>query len=280
MHVSEEDSPSGFTAVSPAVGPALRVALSVRNDLHRYGLMGMLQTVDVVADVVVVDDPDHPEHDDTVGAADGNGHGASTAAPHLMIVDSSEAPRLRRGALTRLKAQGTRVLWLVDDDIAHDHSQLALLLLGGCVVTRQLSTGSLREALRRVGRGETVVPESLLEALVDGTGSSGSLGGLDGSSDPSDPMDPSGSSGPPVPVVPRGVRLTPREREALGLMVEGLVNKQIARRMGISLHGAKRLVANILAKLDCDNRTHAVAKVLREGGGVERDCHVCLTAGR
>jgi DNA-binding NarL/FixJ family response regulator len=67
-------------------------------------------------------------------------------------------------------------------------------------------------------------------------------------------------------------RLTPREQEALLLMVEGLSNKQIARRLGISEHGAKRLVANILSKMDCSNRTLAVAKALRDGvGGVSGD---------
>jgi DNA-binding CsgD family transcriptional regulator len=67
--------------------------------------------------------------------------------------------------------------------------------------------------------------------------------------------------------LPPRPRLTPREREALQLLVEGLSNKQIARRLGISEHGAKRLVANILSKMDCSNRTSAVAKALREGVG-------------
>ncbi|MCG7526461.1 response regulator transcription factor [Streptomyces sp. OfavH-34-F] len=67
--------------------------------------------------------------------------------------------------------------------------------------------------------------------------------------------------------------LTPREQQALELLVEGLANKQIARQLGISQHGAKRLVANVLSKLNCPNRTMAVAVALREhlvdrpGGG-------------
>jgi DNA-binding CsgD family transcriptional regulator len=61
------------------------------------------------------------------------------------------------------------------------------------------------------------------------------------------------------------VRLTPREQQVLVLMVEGLSNKQIGRRLDISFHGAKRLVASILAKLDSPTRTVAVARALREG---------------
>ncbi|MDP9870197.1 MULTISPECIES: response regulator transcription factor [Streptosporangium] len=59
--------------------------------------------------------------------------------------------------------------------------------------------------------------------------------------------------------------LTSRERETLSLMAEGLSNKQIARRLGISEHGAKRHVANILAKLNCSNRTLATAVALNRG---------------
>ncbi len=58
--------------------------------------------------------------------------------------------------------------------------------------------------------------------------------------------------------------LTPRELQTLELLVEGLSNKQIARRLAISQHGAKRLVANVLSKLNCHNRTMAAAVALRE----------------
>jgi DNA-binding CsgD family transcriptional regulator len=64
---------------------------------------------------------------------------------------------------------------------------------------------------------------------------------------------------------PPAVRLTPREHQVLALMADGLSNKQIGRRLDISFHGAKRLVASVLAKLDSPTRTVAVAKALREG---------------
>lgn len=58
--------------------------------------------------------------------------------------------------------------------------------------------------------------------------------------------------------------LTAREQQTLELLVHGLSNKQLARRLHISEHGAKRLVANVLSKLNCPNRTMAVAVALRE----------------
>lgn len=59
--------------------------------------------------------------------------------------------------------------------------------------------------------------------------------------------------------------LTAREREVVTLMVEGLSNKQIARRLTISEHTAKFHIGRILAKLDADTRTEAVVRALRFG---------------
>jgi DNA-binding NarL/FixJ family response regulator len=60
-------------------------------------------------------------------------------------------------------------------------------------------------------------------------------------------------------------RLTPRELEVLVAMADGASNKAIARRLGISFHTAKFHVAAILAKLDADSRTEAVAKAAQLG---------------
>lgn len=59
--------------------------------------------------------------------------------------------------------------------------------------------------------------------------------------------------------------LTPRETEVLQRMAEGLPNKIIAARLGISLHTVKFHVAQILAKLDASSRTEAVTLGARRG---------------
>lgn len=59
--------------------------------------------------------------------------------------------------------------------------------------------------------------------------------------------------------------LTPREREVLAAMADGASNKVIARRLGISFHTAKFHVASILAKLDAETRTEALARAARLG---------------
>jgi DNA-binding CsgD family transcriptional regulator len=59
--------------------------------------------------------------------------------------------------------------------------------------------------------------------------------------------------------------LTPRERDVLRLLAEGLPNKLIADRLGISEHTAKFHVNAVLQKLGAQSRTEAVAHAFRAG---------------
>jgi DNA-binding CsgD family transcriptional regulator len=59
--------------------------------------------------------------------------------------------------------------------------------------------------------------------------------------------------------------LTPRETEVLGLLAEGLANKEIAAQLAFSTHTAKFHVESILRKLDAVNRAEAVREGIRRG---------------
>src|SRR6476659_2410156 len=59
--------------------------------------------------------------------------------------------------------------------------------------------------------------------------------------------------------------LTPREVELLELLAEGLPNKSIAVRLGISDQTVKFHVASICGKLGAANRTQAVRFAVRRG---------------
>jgi DNA-binding NarL/FixJ family response regulator len=54
--------------------------------------------------------------------------------------------------------------------------------------------------------------------------------------------------------------LTPREAQILDAIADGLTNKAIARRLGISLHTVKFHVEAVFRKLGASTRTEAVAK--------------------
>ena len=58
--------------------------------------------------------------------------------------------------------------------------------------------------------------------------------------------------------------LTPREREILQLLANGMSNADVATKLFISQETVKSHVRHILAKLEADTRTHAVAIALRE----------------
>ncbi|MFI1418624.1 response regulator transcription factor [Streptomyces sp. NPDC020731] len=111
----------------------------------------------------------------------------------------------------------------------------------GFVVQGNLTAETLTTALQRVTAGEVAMPSLLARDLMQRVGAS-------------------------TPHQRRHrAALTPRENETLVLLAQGLSNKQIARRLQISSHGAKRIVASLLMKLDAPNRTMAVVTAINSG---------------
>jgi DNA-binding NarL/FixJ family response regulator len=140
-------------------------------------------------------------------------------------------------ACTRMA--GGRALVLVED--VHAESVRDLLAIGadGYLLLDRLDAPRLAAALDQVRAGGVPMPAELLRDVL--------LPGLRERRGPA-PM-----------------ALTAREQDTLALLADGLSNKQIGRRLGISVHGAKRLVANILLKLGCPNRTSAVRRAVGVG---------------
>src|SRR5689334_17491880 len=58
--------------------------------------------------------------------------------------------------------------------------------------------------------------------------------------------------------------LSEREREILQLLAEGYHTEEIARRIGLSVETVKSDTKRVIAKLQADTRTHAVAIALRQ----------------
>jgi DNA-binding NarL/FixJ family response regulator len=80
--------------------------------------------------------------------------------------------------------------------------------------------------------------------------------------DPSLALDPSPSLDPSLAPAEA---LTPRETEVLQLLADGLTNKAIAQRLGISDHTVKFHVNAVLGKLGAQSRTEAVVRATRLG---------------
>ena len=69
----------------------------------------------------------------------------------------------------------------------------------------------------------------------------------------------------PISITDSLPQLTARESEALRLLAEGLPNKAIAGRLGISEHTVKFHVNSLMSKLGAQSRTEAVTRATRLG---------------
>jgi DNA-binding NarL/FixJ family response regulator len=59
--------------------------------------------------------------------------------------------------------------------------------------------------------------------------------------------------------------LSPREREIMDLLAQGLTGEQVAERLVLSPETVKTHIRNAMGKLEASTRVHAVAIALREG---------------
>ena len=65
------------------------------------------------------------------------------------------------------------------------------------------------------------------------------------------------------PISPGASGLTEREKQVLELLVDGLKDREIAERLGISESTVKNHVGSILSKLDVSNRTQAAVAAVK-----------------
>jgi DNA-binding NarL/FixJ family response regulator len=206
----------------------LRVAAYVENDLARHGLNAMLSALPAVRHVRLCAHPVEVIELARQGVFDLLilGLGAGNAGETCLLA-------------SEVCGHGVKVLVLiggVDEEIL---DLAAAVPCNGYLVQDDLTARALNNAISAVLAGEVPMPSFLANRLLG-------RARADARESRS-----------------RIETLTPREREVLGLLVEGLGNKQIASRLRISQHGVKRLVSNVLAKLNCSNRTLAVAIALR-----------------
>lgn len=68
-----------------------------------------------------------------------------------------------------------------------------------------------------------------------------------------------------APAMLESVRMTPRERQVINLIAEGLSNKEIAARLHIAVHTVKSHVRNVMEKLTLHSRLQIAAYAHAQG---------------
>ena len=116
------------------------------------------------------------------------------------------------------------------------------------VLPSDVAAATLALAVEAAAAGLTVLPPAATDAL---------LGSPDGAAAAAIAVRPGMAAGRPA--------LSAREREVLALLAEGLPNKVIAPRLGISEHTVKAHVAAIFEKLGTGTRAEAVVTAARLG---------------
>ena len=144
-------------------------------------------------------------------------------------------------ALRRQLSRGPVVVLSGTPAVALDLARRADQAWG--LVPPDVGPDQLTAVVRAVAAGFTVLPQALTTSVLMANGTP--------------------ARDPAAPMLPES--LTPREREVLQRLADGLPNRAIAEALGISDHTVKFHLASIFGKLGAGTRTEAVRLGLRQG---------------
>jgi DNA-binding NarL/FixJ family response regulator len=127
---------------------------------------------------------------------------------------------------------------LVVTTFEHDGYVLDALTVGASgFLLKRAGADEMVQAVRTVAVGQSLLYPEALRALIRSR--------------------PRATAGAPV--------LTPREREVLGLVAQGMTNAEIATSLVVGVETVRTHVASVLAKLQARDRTQAVVLGYRAG---------------
>ncbi|MEU6125876.1 response regulator transcription factor [Streptomyces sp. NPDC047123] len=212
----------------PFQGEQLVVTTLVRNGFLQLGLRAVLSTTPLVKEVRHCDDWSE------VAAALG-----AEMVDVLFLHEKDYHPV--QGVLAEADGRRPKVLLVLSGTDVSEEILAGPSVPDGFLVESELTATAVEDALQRIVAGEVPMPTSVARALLHRVRE------------------------PEPQRWHRAVSLTGRENDVLPMLAEGLSNKQIARRLGISSHGVKRIVASLLLKLGAPNRTAAVVTAIQNG---------------
>jgi two-component system, NarL family, response regulator YdfI len=167
-----------------------------------------------------------------------------TETSNVDVVLAQEMPSAE--LLTEWRVRRNTPAWVLFLDPADGRAAADALTAGAsAILPSSTDLTEIITIIRVVAKGLVVIQRQLLAALL--SGSEISNGHLQDDDDDHHP------------------RLSKREIAVLTAITDGLSNKEIARRLGISFHTVKFHVASILEKLEVDTRTEAVFKAVQLG---------------
>ena len=160
--------------------------------------------------------------------------------PDVVVVDLAEPDPQFASAAASLERAGAAVVVLVDEPDATWTSR-ALRAEVRAILAREASREEVHSAIHAARNGMVLLEPEIAQNLL------------------------TGSRRVMEPIQETVEELTPREIEVLRMMAEGLGNKEIAARLGISDHTVKFHISSILAKIGASSRTEAVTLGIRRG---------------
>ncbi|HEX8941414.1 MAG TPA: response regulator transcription factor [Candidatus Limnocylindrales bacterium] len=168
---------------------------------------------------------------------------ADRTLPDLVLMDVRMPGLSGLEATARIKERHPAVA-VVMLTVSEDEDDLFRAIKAGAqgYLLKNLESTQLRSMLEAVARGEAAISPATAARIIDEF-----LRVERG------------------PVAPAPDRLTERELEVLRLVTQGLRNKEIAARLGISENTAKFHLKNIVEKLHAQTRTELAARAVREG---------------
>ena len=168
------------------------------------------------------------------------------AKAHVLLLDVGlrDQDSLRVAATLKQENPGARIIVM---DVLPVNEEIKEFVNAGVsgFVLKDATFDEFVETIRSVAAGQKVLPPLMTESLFSQIARE--------------------AGGQERAHVIEDVRMTPREREVIDLIGEGLSNKEIAQRLNIATHTVKSHVRNVMEKLALHTRLQIAAYSHREG---------------